>query len=258
MTQPQKTKPPYAITSVDHALRVATMLQLEGPITVTEVASRLGVARSTAHRILAMLVYRDFAVQRSDLAYTAGPILEVAPHQRAEAARLREVGLPHLTQLANLLHETVNLVVRTGATAWFIASVESPKHELRVATREGMGFPAHRTAAGLLLLSELTDTELHDVYASRQGLGHIDTALSLSALRQDLAHIRKLGFAINMARAERGVVAVGVPVRAPDGTMVAGMSMSMPTVRYEKHRLNTYVGTLRAAAVRLEAALAEC
>ena len=257
-TQPQKTRPPYAITSVDHALRVATMLQLEGPVTVTEVAARLGVARSTAHRILAMLVYRDFAAQRSDLSYTAGPILEVAPHSRAEAARVREVGLPHLDQLAKQVRETVNLVVRTGTTAWFIASVEATDHDLRVATREGMGFPAHRTSAGLLLLSELSDSELHDVYAGKVGRGRIDTALSLSALRQDLARIRKLGFAINLGRAERGVVAIGVPVRAPDGTMIAGLSMSMPTIRYDKRRLNTYVGTLKAAATRLELALAEC
>jgi len=64
MTQPPKTKPLHDITSVEHALRVAALLQLEGPVTVTEVASRLGVTRSTAHRILAVLVYRDFAVQR--------------------------------------------------------------------------------------------------------------------------------------------------------------------------------------------------
>ena len=71
--KPLKTPPPYAIASVDHALRLAAMLQLEGGLTVSEVAGRLGVARSTAHRLLAMLVYRDFAVQDENRLYRAGP-----------------------------------------------------------------------------------------------------------------------------------------------------------------------------------------
>ena len=73
MNKPLKTPPPYAIASVDHALRVAVMLQLEDGLTVSEVAERLGVARSTAHRLLAMLVYRDFAVQNDDRVYLATP-----------------------------------------------------------------------------------------------------------------------------------------------------------------------------------------
>ncbi|MCX4908974.1 helix-turn-helix domain-containing protein [Streptomyces sp. NBC_00878] len=57
---------PYPITSVDHALHLATLLQQEGPLRVSDAAERLGVSPSTAHRLLAMLVYRGFAEQRPD------------------------------------------------------------------------------------------------------------------------------------------------------------------------------------------------
>lgn len=97
MDKPLKTPPPYAITSVDHALRAATMLQLEGALTVTEVAERLGVARSTAHRLLAMLVYRDFAVRDEQRVYHAGPVLELATHSRSLVSRLRTAALPICT-----------------------------------------------------------------------------------------------------------------------------------------------------------------
>jgi len=70
-----KNPPAYAITSVDNALRLVTVLQLEGTLTVTEAAERLGVARSTAHRLLGMLCYRDFATQGADRAYHPGPVL---------------------------------------------------------------------------------------------------------------------------------------------------------------------------------------
>lgn len=89
--KPDKNPPAYAIASVDNALRLATILQLEGEISVADAAYRLGVARSTAHRLLQMLVYRDFAVQHSDRNYGAGPVLELAEYSQSATSRLRSV-----------------------------------------------------------------------------------------------------------------------------------------------------------------------
>lgn len=247
-----KMPPSYAIASVDHALRIATMLQLEGELTVSQAAERLGVARSTAHRLLAMLMYRDFAVQGEDKVYRAGPVLELAAHSRSMAARLRAAALPHLHRLVDLLGESVNLTVRTGATARFIASVESGQN-LRVTSREGMVFPAHRTTAGLLLLTELTDEALEAVYGPDDDTDRPD----LDALRSELAKIRRNGFAVNHGRSERGVVAIGVPVRGADGSGLAGLSVSMPSVRYSKQRLVQLVASLHSAARSLEADLSQ-
>lgn len=226
-----KTPPPYAVTSVDHALRIATMLQLEGALTVAEIAERLGVARSTAHRLLQMLVYRDFAVQDDRRAYHAGPVLELAAHSRSRTAQLRVVALPHLHRLVDTLQESVNLSVRTGDTTRFIASVECTQ-ALRVGSREGMVFPVGQTTAGLLLLAEESSGD------------------------RELSRIRSQGFAVNEGRSEKGVVAIGVPVRDPDGTAVAGLSVSMPSIRYERTRLPELVVTLQASARAIEAGLA--
>ena len=59
-------KPPYSIDSVDNALRILQTLRDSGQVRVSDVAAELGIARSTAHRLLAMLVYRDFAVQADE------------------------------------------------------------------------------------------------------------------------------------------------------------------------------------------------
>src|SRR5215469_4887760 len=188
--KPLKTPPPYAIASVDHALRVAAMLQLEGGLTVSEVASRLGVARSTAHRLLAMLVYRDFAVQDENRLYRAGPVLELAAHSQSRVSSLRAAALPYLVKLADLLNETVNLAIRTGDTTRFIASVEC-RQALRVGSREGMVFPAHRTTAGLLLLAELPDPELAEVYAEHRYADRPGERPDLPRLRAELARVRR-------------------------------------------------------------------
>lgn len=168
-----KTRPAYAIDSVDHALRLAAMLQLEGALTVSEAADRLGVARSTAHRVLAMLVYRDFAVQGADRRYHAGPVLELATHSRSLTARLRAVSLPHLEGLVAVLGESANLMIRTGDRVRFIASAESTQ-ALRVEQREGMVFPAHLVTGGLVLLAEAGEAEVDALYAAGPGGGGVD------------------------------------------------------------------------------------
>ncbi|MGY1813985.1 IclR family transcriptional regulator [Blastococcus sp. SYSU D00820] len=255
MDKPLKTPPTYAIASVDHALRLAAVLQLEGELTVSAAAARLGVARSTAHRLLSMLVYRDFAVQDENRVYRAGPVLELAAHSRSRASRLRSAALPHLQRLVALLDESANLAVRTGETVRFIASVESGR-SLRVGSREGMVFPAHRTTGGLLMLAELPDDELADLLAEERYADRPHERPDPVALRADLARVRRTGFAVNDGRSERGVVAVGVPVRGEAGETVAALSVSMPSVRYDAAGLPGLVATLRAAAAAVEADLA--
>lgn len=256
MDKELKTPPPYPIASVDHALRAATILQMEGGATVAGMAERLGVARSTAHRTLAMLVYRDFAVQDESRAYRAGPVLELAAHSRSLVSRLRAVAMPHLHRVVGLLDETTNLIVRTGDTARFIASVEC-QQALRVGSREGMVFPAARTTAGLLLLADLPDGELDELYAPERYRDRPGELPDLARLRTELRRLRRNGFAVNQGRSERGLVAVGVPVRDRDGTAVAGLSVSLPALRYDPHRLQPLVATLNAAAHALEKDLAE-
>ncbi|RFS84250.1 IclR family transcriptional regulator [Actinomadura spongiicola] len=256
MDKPLKTPPPYPIASVDHALRTATILQLEGGATVSQIAERLGVARSTAHRVLAMLVYRDFAVQDEDRVYRAGPVLELASHSQSLVSRLRAAALPHLHRIVDLLDETTNLIVRTGDTARFVASVECGQ-AVRVGSREGMVFPAHRTTAGLLLLADLTDAELDELYAPERYRDRPADRPDLPRLRAELKRLRRNGFAVNRERSERGLVAVGVPVRDRDGTALAGVSVSMPSVRYDPHRLQPLVAALNATARAVEEDLRE-
>ncbi|MFW5472458.1 IclR family transcriptional regulator [Knoellia sp. CPCC 206450] len=231
-----KTKPTYAVTSVDHALRLATWLQLEGGLTVAEAASRLGVARSTAHRLLAMLVYRDFAVQNADRGYRAGPVLELAGNSPSETSALRAAALGPMQDLVALVGETVNLTIRTGDTARFIASVESPQ-ALRVGSREGMVFPAHRVTGGQILLAEMSDAEVEELYSPDRYAGRESERPDVPRLLRTLARIRSRGLAVNRGLSEKGVVAVGRAVRDSNGVAVAGLSISMPAVRYDPEQL---------------------
>src|SRR5688500_12423577 len=141
-----KNAPSYTIASVDSALLLATALQVEGPLSVSEAAERLGVARSTAHRLLAMLVYRDFAEQLPDRRYGPGPVLR-GDLPQGPVARLREVALPHLRRVVDALGETANVMVLAGSDVRFVGTVECD-HILRVGDRTGRTLPVHLSSGG--------------------------------------------------------------------------------------------------------------
>lgn len=249
-----KARPAYAITSVDHALRLAAQLQLEGRLTVSEAAARLEVAPSTAHRLLSMLVYRDFATKEGR-EYRVGPVLSLASQSHSTTARLREAALPAMRHVVGLFDETATLMIRSGPTSRFIAEVESTQ-SLRVGNRTGMVFPAYRTSGGLALLAELEDGEIAALYDPAR-LEPQDEVPDMDAVLKHVRAAREQGFALNQGLSERGVLGIGHTVRAPDGEPLAAIGLAMPSARFEPALLRPIVAALRHAVREVERALAD-
>lgn len=245
-TREAKQRPSYAVASVDNALRIATWLQLEGTLTVSEAAVRLAVAPSTAHRLLQMLVYRDFAARDDGRAYRAGPVLELAGNSPSFTARLRAASLGPLRDLVRATGESANLSIRTGDRARFIASVECDA-PLRISSREGMVFPVERTSGGTVMLAALSDEEVTEILRGRRVA---DVATVLSRLQI----VRRSGVAVNLGQSEEGLVAIGRAVML-DGEPVAAVSIALPASRYFAQRLPEYDASARQAVGAIEAAL---
>lgn len=243
-----QNRPAYAIDSVDNALLLALLLQQEGPLRVTDAAGRLGVSVSTAHRLLAMLVYRGFAEQQSDRRYRAGRVLRAGDGGNGDAGLLRRLAIPHLRRLVDVLGETANVVTLSGGDVRFLATVEC-EHILRVGDRTGRSLPAHLASGGKAILAALPPETLEPVLAE---LG--DEARS--RLVKDLRVIRRRGFAVNDQATEAGVAAVGAAVRDPAGRPWAALSIAVPTVRFSRAELPRWGATVVAEAAALERELA--
>lgn len=241
-----RKKPAYMLGSVDNALVLATALRAEGSMTVTEAARRLDVAPSTAHRLLSMLVYRDFAVQDSARQYRPGPAFALGEHQGLGTGLLREVSRPVLEALSRRTGESVSLLVRTGEFVHCIASFESTQ-PLRVGSREGMTFPAHLTAGGLALLSALPSEEVDNLYNSARWAGREDQRPDLVQLHRELAAVRRTGIAVQRNRSEAGVTALGIGPLST-GMTPSALAVTLPTVRYDPTDVEHWIRELRAAA----------
>lgn len=221
---------------MDHALRLILLLQREGALGVREAAAALGVSPSTAHRLLAMLVYRGFADQAADSRYHPGPVLHRTPHAAASVATLRRLARPHLDALVRDVDESANLTVLVGTAVHFILSIQADR-ALRTGDRTGASLPAHRASGGKVLLAALPHEEVTAIYA---GVAGVD----LDELLTELEAVRAAGYAINDQETETGLVAVGVLVEPPPGTAPAAVSLALPSVRYDPGRLPAWVAAL--------------
>lgn len=244
-----KNRPIYAIDSVDRALRLAQLLQQEGPLGISQAAERIGVAQSTAHRLMAMLVYRDFAVQGADRRYTAGPLMSRSETTPAIAEVLRRCSRPHMQQLAAEINESINLEIRVGTDVRFVDSIEC-QQAVRVGDRAGCTLPAHKTSGGKALLASLPGDDVRALYHD-DGRG-VDTARLLTELQL----VRKCGFAVNNQQTEAGVAAVGIPIWPASGLPVGALCLGVPAARFKRERIPGYVSSLRAASAKIRADLA--
>jgi IclR family acetate operon transcriptional repressor len=256
--QPQRKRPAYAVGAVDSALHLIELLRDLGAVRLTEAAAELGVSPSTAHRLMAMLVYRGFAVQDERRRYLPGPALGERPLTAGWTMRLRRIAQPHLESLASELGESVNLVVRAGSHVRFLSTVEGGRL-LRVGDRQGAILPARFASGGKAMLAELDRTVLDQLFRSAQAeaggdaISEAEYALFLT----ELEGVRSNGFAANAEATEEGVSAVGVAVRDGAGEVVAGLSIAAPAGRYRTLVGRKTLSVLFAARGELERDLSE-
>jgi IclR family transcriptional regulator, acetate operon repressor len=122
------------------------------------------------------------------------------------------------------------MVVLVGTEVRFLAAVECER-PLRVGDRSGQVLPAHLASAGKALLAIMSRDPIDAIYGHTEGI-------DLQRLHREVALIRKRGFAINNQRTEPGVTAIGVAVQNNhDGHPDVAVSISMPTVRFDRDRL---------------------
>jgi len=254
---PQRRKPTYALESVDNALHLVQVLRDEGRLRLKDAADLLGIAPSTAHRILSMLVYRGFAEQDESRTYLPGPAIGVPPVAAGWTREFKTRAQPHLELLLGQLDETVNLMVRVGTSVRFLLTLESSNF-LRVGDRQGTVLPAKLASGGKAILAELPPAQLARLYQSPSSYtAEPMTSEEFDALSRELRGVKSRGYALNMGETEAGLAAIGLVVLGGDGRVIGGFSMAAPAVRSKKLTEDRTVALLQATRAAIERDVAD-
>ncbi|PYI38729.1 IclR family transcriptional regulator [Arthrobacter psychrolactophilus] len=228
-----RKKPQYPIEAVDNALRLLQLLRDGGKLRLKDAAAELGVAPSTAHRLLAMLVYRGFAVQDEFKNYVPGEAIGVGPARLGWTRLLRQLSQPHMELLSGRLNETVNLMVRVGTKVRFLSTSEG-SNALRVGDRQGSVMPAHKASGGKAILAELDPVMVHKLFSSNSAEigGDYISEQAYPAFQRELDAVRRNGFAANFEGTEEGISALGMSLHNWRGEVIGALSVATPLARF--------------------------
>ncbi|MDX6356514.1 MAG: IclR family transcriptional regulator, acetate operon repressor [Streptomyces sp.] len=242
--------------SVSKSLRTLLLLAAHESMGVAELSRELGVAVSTAHRLLNIMRAHDFVEQ--DLhsrRYRLGSAALKLGRQTRGDQDLVAAGHPHLARLGAELDETVNLVVLDGAEALFVDGVQG-RQSLRVGTRTGARLPAYATAGGKALLAHMPQAIVRTYYPGELWRLTRHTLADLPSLERELEQVRERGYALNLGEHLTEVYAIGVPVDGRHGRPMAALTVAAPSTRWDRTRLAELAPTLSATAAEITRNLA--
>jgi IclR family transcriptional regulator, acetate operon repressor len=230
------------VASIDRALRVLSVIGgASRGLTLDELAARLGLPKSSLHRILAALKHRRFVAQPEPGGpYFLGTELLATAFSFHGSLDLRALIHPYLAQLARTLNETTHMAVLDGAEVIYQDKIEAA-HSIKLSSVVGGRDPAHATGAGKALLawSYPSDEALGEWAARFQPLTQRTprTITSVPRMAAELAAVRRHGYALDMEENEAGVRCAAVPVFVGRDVPAAAVSVTVLGTRAGPDRL---------------------
>jgi len=238
-----------AVRSVDRAAALLLALgDCPAEAGVTELARRLGLHKSTASRLLATLERRGLVEQDEESGKYRLGLVVIRLAERAERTLdLRSIALPELERLARTTRETVSLGVVEGHACLTIAQVDGP-NMVACPDWTGRTTPLHCVASGKVLLAAMAERDV--LRLARPGLAARTerTITGLEALLEELARVRRRGFATAFSEWIEGTNGVAVPVADARGRVIASIGVWGPSFRVTAGRVAEIVTSAREAA----------
>ncbi len=226
------------VQSLGRALSILERLADADGMTLTDLAQSVGLAPSTTHRLLTTLQQRRFA--DFDEEYGVW-VIGVGAFNVGNAflrnRRIVTLGRPVMRRLMEDVGETVNLAVEDQSELVYVTQFESHA-PMRAFFRPGRRAPMHASAVGKAMLAGMDDAKVTD-YLHRKGMPRFTdkTIVDPAALRAELQQVRERGWAVDDEEHTVGMRCVASTIHNEHGEVIAGVSVSGPSVRVTETRL---------------------
>jgi DNA-binding IclR family transcriptional regulator len=240
----------YTVDAAAKALDLLSAFSFREPrLSLAELATRTGIPRPTAFRLLTTLEQAGF-VAKVNAEYQLGIKCFVLGNIVASSLDLRKKAQPHLEQLRDATGETVHLAVLDRWQVLYLERLQSPHPIGFMRSRIGGIVPAYCTGLGKTLLAFKPQDEV-EAWLSTQTLQTMtpQTITSARRLLKELRAIRERGYGLDEQEHEIGVRCIAAPICNHAGEVVAAISVAGPADRMPR----PLVGSGMAAAIGVAA-----
>ncbi len=205
-------------------------------LTLTDLARRAGMPLPTAHRLVGELVAAGALTKRGDGRYVVGRMIWDVGLLAPVETGLRQVAEPFLHDVYAATRATVHLAVRDGDEVLYLERMRG-RTSVPVVSSIGSTLPMHATGVGKVLLAHAPDAVRARVLGSLTRVTRY-TVTRPGLLDEQLARIRRDGYATTYEEMTLGACSVAVPVRRGD-EVVAAIGIVVANLKRDRARLVT-------------------
>ena len=226
------------VQSLDRAISILERLAEADGMNLTDLSQSVGLAPSTTHRLLTTLQQRRFADFDEEYGvWVIGVGAFNVGNAFLRSRKLISLGRPIMRRLMEDVGETINLAVEDKAELVYVTQFESHA-PMRAFFRPGRRAPMHSSAIGKAMLAEMSEDELRD-FLHKKGMPRFTdrTIVDPGSLRDQLREIRQRHWAVDDEEHTAGMRCVAATIHNEHGEVIAGISISGPTVRVTETRL---------------------
>ena len=256
-TPPRSTENrPGRLSSVTTSVRLLKAFSEEQvEIGISDLAKRLGVAKSTVHRLAVTLVAEGMLERNPDTGkyrlglalFRLGSLVRQRMTVSSEARQL-------LRELREKVNETVHLAVLDGHEIMYVYNLESTQ-AIRMRSDVGVRKPAYCTAEGQAILAFQPPDVVERVTLAGLPARTPQTITDAQELRKALELVRQRGCAIEDEESEVGMRCIAAPIRNDSGEVVAAMGVAGPVSRLSKKALTSFIPHVIETAAAISARL---
>lgn len=227
------------VRSVGRAIELIALFDESHPFpTLADLVERSGLPKTTVVRLLGSLERDALIADRSDGRYTLAAGFLRWVRLADELWDVNRTTRRVMLTLVDEIGETVNIYIRQGVNRVSIAQ-EQGRHTVRNVVERGRPFPLSGGAAATVLIAG-TPAILQKVASS----GRVDAAV----LKARVAEFESQGFVVSEGEREPGASAVSAAIRDSGGRIIAALSISGPSSRFDADLIRRSVAAVTAGA----------
>lgn len=248
-----RRKGPDGLRALDRAMSILFLLSAHPQgMTLADIARQTGITLSTVHRMVGVLKGHRLARETPTGMHALGPASLVLARGFLGGLDFRVEALPVMSELRDRTGEACHLGTLASPHIVYVDKLETV-HAVRTSSRIGGTAPAVLTSLGRAILAHSPQATVDSVVdATRDLLGR---AVDAAALERALAETRERGYSADLEENEPGVDCVGAPIFDETGDVIAAISISVPSERFDDRRRVEIGELVREAAARVSRAL---
>ncbi|RPK13152.1 hypothetical protein FH5_03358 [Priestia endophytica] len=236
-------------STLENALHVLELFSVEEPeLGISEIANQLGIANSTAYRLVTSLRSEGFITKDAHTnLYRLGTSILALGNVIIKQSKVYNISQSILKSLVQQTNETAHIAVLREFEAMYLNKIVC-SHPVRLLSYIGKCNPVHCTSTGQVLLAHQSKPFIEELFQKKLQRYTSKTIIDPASLLDRLQKIKKQGYALSVEELHKGVSSISAPIYNLKGNVIASVTIAGPVQRMNNNMTSNLIKSVIQSA----------